>query len=82
MLNQPADGLAVNTEKMFPAKIVGASVFRRLFCELPYGRKDAPTTGVSHFDEVGNLVENRTLNAVFVTVPSGTEMKSDTENPG
>src|SRR5688572_30057532 len=66
---------------MLPAKIVGASVFRTVFCVLPYGRNDAPITGVSHRSFVGKRVMNRTTNAEFVAVPSGTDTKSVTDNP-
>jgi hypothetical protein len=63
-------------------KIVGATVFLTVFSVVPYGKKTAPTTGVSHLSEVGNLVENRRLKAELLAVPSGTETKSVTVIPG
>jgi hypothetical protein len=65
-----------------PANSVGASVFRIVFSVVPYGRNDAPTTGISQETRVGKRVTNRTLKALFVSVCSGTETKSVTCRPG
>src|SRR5262245_7685942 len=67
---------------MLPTKSDGASVLRIVFSVVPYGKKTAPTTGLSHFSVVGKLVEKRRLNAVLLGVSSGIETKSVTVMPG